>query len=547
MPSLTVYRLRDPLHGDVPDVFDQVIYPEALVDCAKYNYIDDQMTARLYLPAADPEQPRWAPFIRDGFGDIAIEPNAASQALLVVSVHRYKRNRLFAVAFGHARFLLRHELVEPAFGRRVALNLLYEDDHAGTGASRIRQVDARTIEANVRRARVQRSRDTTFETFGVDPQRDLMDRIVGAPRDVNQFGTRVSGGDSIRLELDMVFSGLGPLLRQLLTVWGRSTYRTHFAWIDKVRAVKDQAVLERLHQRTAELVATAVDDVDLAPPEIIDWDRAATFTYDFGDHSEYDDLSLDDYMKTVRRSRTRRFDYQRLVAHRVLAKDVDGGTIGRWSVARALVGEFDLDGIHYILDDGHFYAVAADYLAELDEFIKDLGQPEIPLPSTRAATLEDDYNKAVTDGAPDRLLLDKKTIQPGPRTTPIEICDVLTAAGELVHVKRKLGSSDLSHLFGQGYISAETIHAGPGLRSAVRERIVEQARAQKKDINLFSDLVGNPFSATRLTVVYAILANWKGKEPQQRLPFFSKVNLRHHTQQIRRMGFHVAFAAVDAL
>ncbi|HEV8172289.1 MAG TPA: DUF6119 family protein, partial [Actinoplanes sp.] len=162
----------------------------------------------LYLPAANPEPPRWAPFIRDGFGDIAIEPNAASQALLVVSVHRYKRNRLFAVAFGHARFLLRHELVEPAFGRRVALNLLYEDDQAGTDASRIRQVDARTIEANVRRARVQRSRDTTFETFGVDPQRDLMDRIVGAPRDVNQFGTRVSGGDSIRLELDMAFGGL---------------------------------------------------------------------------------------------------------------------------------------------------------------------------------------------------------------------------------------------------------------------------------------------------------------------------------------------------
>jgi uncharacterized protein (TIGR04141 family) len=453
---------------------------------------------------------------------------------------------LFAVTFGHARFLLRHELVEPAFGRRVALNLLYEDHDSGADASRIRQVDARTIEANVRRARVQRSRDTAFETFGVDPQRDLMDRIVGAPRDVNQFGTRVSGGASIRLELDMAFGGLGPLLRQLLTVWGRSTYRTHFARIDKVRAVKDQALLERLHERTAELVAAAADEVDLAPPEIVDWDRVAAFTYDFGDHAEYDDLRLDDYMETVRRSRTRRFDYQRLVTHRVLARDVDGGALGRWSVARALVGELDLDGGHYVLDDGHYYVVATDYLAELDEFVKDVDPPAIPLPPTLATTLEDDYNKAVTDGAPDRLLLDKKTIQPGPRTTPIEICDVLTAAGELVHVKRKLGSADLSHLFGQGYISAETIHAGPDLRSAVREKIEEQARMQKKDISRFSDLVADSFSTSRLTVVYAILADWKGKEPQRRMPFFSKVNLRHHTQQIRRMGFHVAFAAVDA-
>jgi uncharacterized protein (TIGR04141 family) len=122
----------------------------------------------------------------------------------------------------------------------------------------------------------------------------------------------------------------------------------------------------------------------------------------------------------------------------------------------------------------------------------------------------------------------------------------MTAQGELIHVKRKLGSSDLSHLFSQGYISAETIHAGPELRAAVRAKVEEQAQVQQRDAAKFCRFVKEPFSPSDLTVVYAILADWKGKPPRDRLPFFSKVNLRHYAQQLSRMGFNIAFAAVDA-
>jgi uncharacterized protein (TIGR04141 family) len=542
-----VYRIRDTLDGEAPSVFDEVVDSQALDSCQTYDYSDDLLTARLYLPRVHPQFPRWASFVRSGFADATLDLGVANQALIVASVRRYNRDRLFAISFGHARFLIRHELIEPAFGRRVALNLLYEEDIAAeSDQSRIRQVDARTIEANVRRSRVQRSRDTIFETFGVDPQRDLLDRIVGVPWNVEKFGRRISGASSLHLEVDIDFGQLGTLLRRLLTLHGRTTYRDHFSWVDRVRAVDDPVLLDRLRDRTVELAVPGVSEIDLAPPEIVDWDRIAAFTFEIGNRAERDDLRLDDYLEAVERSRTRELDYRRLLAHRVTARDGDGGVVAQWSVARTLFGEFELDGAHYVLDDGNYFVVAGDYLEELNDFIGAIATPTIALPATAAAVLEDAYNKSVAADGGDRLLLDKKTVQPAMRTTPIEICDVMTSHGELIHVKRKLGSSDLSHLFSQGYVSAETIHAGPDLRASVRAKIDEQAQVQRRDAAKFCHLLDEPFSPSGLTVVYAILADWQGKPPRDRMPFFSKVNLRHDAQQIARMGFNLAFAAIDA-
>jgi uncharacterized protein (TIGR04141 family) len=548
MPSLNVFRIRD-LDGDVPAIFDRLVEPEELDRCTVFDYADDGFTARLYLPIVRPQPPRWAPFVRAGFPDAPIGLGTANQALIIGSVRRRRRNRIFAVCFGHARHLVRSELIEPGFGRRLALNLLYEAAAAGgeISQSRIRQVDARTIEANVRRARVQRSRDTTFETFGVDPERDLLDRIVGVPRDVDSFGRRISGGDSVHLDLDLAFEELGPLLLRLLAVHERHTYKDHFAWVDRVRVVTRPSTLDRLRQQTVQLILAAADELDLAPPEIVDWDRFATFTFSVGDKSEYTDLRLEDYLSALDTSRVAQLEYRHLQNHRVRVLDGNGVTVGRWPIARALFGAFDVDGLTYVVDDGHYFEVAADYLQELDGFIRVIEKPAIELPPTSREMSEASYNTGVADGGQDRLLLDAKTIRvAAARTTPIEICDIMTSGGELIHVKRKLGSSDLSHLFSQGYVSAETIHASPNFRATIRRKILEAAQAQDKDPAAFSGYVDEPFSPARLTVVYAVAADWKGKAFHQRLPFFSKVNLRHHGQQLRRMGFKLAFAGVDA-
>jgi uncharacterized protein (TIGR04141 family) len=64
---------------------------------------------------------------------------------------------------------------------------------------------------------------------------------------------------------------------------------------------------------------------------------------------------------------------------------------------------------------------------------------------------EDAFNKQATAEINAALLMDKKLVSATSQTTPIELCDILTAAGDLMHVKRHFGSSDpLSHQFSQG-------------------------------------------------------------------------------------------------
>lgn len=546
MTALTIFKVDFTPSTDLPDGFDEVVEPDLLSQVRIHDYVSDDLVARLYVPRIEPGVPRWTPFVREGFPDVQIGRTQSRKALLLASVS--DSALIFGLAFGHARYDLRDDVVDPTFGRRAAVNLIYESDPEADAqsADRVRQVDARTMEDNVRRARIQRSRDATFETFGIDPERDLLDRIVGVPHDTDRYGRRITGGRSLRLDTDLSFDDLPGLLSDVATAHSRTTYRRNFSWVDQVTAVKDEALLDHLRMAVLELIKGGSADVDLAPPEIVDWDNISTFTYEFGERTPRMDLKLNDYLEAIESSRVRDLTPDKLAAHRVAARDGDGKVIHRWPVFRCVTAEFELDGVHYVLDAGHFYVVAADYLSGLKEFIATLPGPKVSLPATRATTLEAKYNEKVVSRHPDRLLLDRKLIQPDQRTSSIEICDVLTADGELVHVKRKLGSSGLSHLFAQGYVSAETIHAGPDLRTLVRARIEEQAKRRRRDAKAFLRPFNDPFEAKNATVVYAIIADWGGKPPSERLPFFSMVNLRHYTKRLRSMGFDVALAAVNA-
>ncbi len=56
---------------------------------------------------------------------------------------------------------------------------------------------------------------------------------------------------------------------------------------------------------------------------------------------------------------------------------------------------------------------------------------------------EDEFNRKATGAICPALLTDKKLVSTASQTTPIELCDILTTAGDLIHVKRHFGSSDL--------------------------------------------------------------------------------------------------------
>jgi uncharacterized protein (TIGR04141 family) len=227
---------------------------------------------------------------------------------------------------------------------------------------------------------------------------------------------------------------------------------------------------------------------------------------------------------------------------RIFGVDADENDCVHWPVWRCLVGEVQHHGNTFLLDEGEFFQVSKDYLTDLNAAIAAIPMSNVPLPPTTPTTLEGDYNEGAARGSEQLVLLDKKTVRVEGRTTPIEVCDLLTSGRQFIHVKRHLGSSDLSHLFAQGLVSAELLQSSVPFRKAARAKIAEAA--QGRDGFDFVSEAG--ITTNDIEVVYAIAERWKGRTPVDALPFFSKVNLRETAQNLSSRGFRVGLFQIQA-
>ena len=201
-----------------------------------------------------------------------------------------------------------------------------------------------------------------------------------------------------------------------------------------------------------------------------------------------------------------------------------------------------------MIEEGTFYQIEPDHLAQLNQDVDAIPYTSVELPPSRRESDEGTlkeideglYNERASALA-DHLLLDKKTVTVPGRTSLIEVCDILTRDRQLVHVKRKFSSSALSHLFSQGYVSAELLIDSEAYRARVRAKI---GNANPDFQRLFpeDDLV-----AADWEVVYAIIGPWNNEPASVKLPFFSKVNLREFRRRLRRMGFRVTLGRVPVI
>ena len=196
----------------------------------------------------------------------------------------------------------------------------------------------------------------------------------------------------------------------------------------------------------------------------------------------------------------------------------------------------------FILDGGDFYEINRDYARSLDSYlIRNLLEANVVLPAAKYKEHEGKYNARAAKENPDLLLMDKVQVQPRRGTTTIEVCDLLSAQGQLVHVKRKLGSQLLSHLFSQGYVSADLLLNDDEFRSRTQTKVQRVAGDRSSSFPDFSRA-----KPQDLEVVFGVIANWKPADSvASRLPFFSKVNLRRHVQELKAKGYGVSFSRID--
>jgi len=309
-----------------------------------------------------------------------------------------------------------------------------------------------------------------------------------------------------------------------------------------VKSRLEEEVILRLQEGETE-------SLELSPPDIIDSDQIASFEFHFSSSkrrknpvTSYPDLCLNDYLGEVdSRSKRQNLRSDILSRHSVYAIDSDGTEAGHWAVWKCLFGEFKLDGKSYILDEGEFFEVASDYIADLNAAIDGIPESSVELPDSRPALDEATYNRETANSSRKFILLDRENISVKDQATPVEICDLLSDDRKIIHVKRHLKSASLSHLFSQGLVSADLLQMNSEFREKAHRK-VEKIVSDRQGFDFFNQPIFNPRD---FEITYAVIADWKGRKFSEAFPFFTKGNLREVEANLRSRGFRVTLSQID--
>jgi uncharacterized protein (TIGR04141 family) len=482
-------------------------------------------TARpsLFVASKPPYPPPWQNFLAPHVtGKLEGLFAASSSAVLLIE----RAERLFAVTFGQGRHLLDSEALVYDFGLRVVLNTVAPDQ--------LKSVDARTVDETPMHTRLDRSRDSSFSAFGLDVSRDLLRAVTGTPRD-QTLASRLTGADSLGISTRAQVPDLPALAERLLTASQAEDYKEHFEFIDFMRPEKEPGRLRELEERLITALANLeIADVHLAAPEPVDWLDIEGFR--FSTQDEEDDAENDPRITTYLESRAGdEVSLALLKQDQMLAiRASDHEPQRRWSVFRSIVYEVQIEDQLYVLSAGQWFRVNVDFKDQVEEDLNRLTVLE-GLPDAEPGTDEDAYNLRAAEVV-GGLCLDKKFVYEG-GPDKMEICDILTREGGLIHVKQRGSSSTLSHLFTQGVNSAERLLTDGEFRTAARA----VASAENPE---FADVLPVERPDPGAHEVSFVVITRSARDTFLTLPFFSAVSLRAAARRLQASGFRVSVAAV---
>jgi len=476
--------------------------------------------SKVFFQATATKAPKWLARINA----IAEKPltnlfNAQASALLLLKVDK----RYFAISFGSGWAWLEGSVVERRFGLLAALNCI--------GEEQIKVVDAQQIDTLALSTRSQVSHSSEITAFGLDASRDLMQAVMGKPKDPS-IGTSVTGADALRLVAKLDLADLDKKCSELLKLSKSKEYQKRYGWIDNIEQVKSP-------QQKTELDALLVKSINeketdhlfLSPPRIRDIMTDEEYKLPFGEDDDEPDYDLEIEKLLPRLNKKLPVTIQTLKKNHIDVF-INDAPAGRFSIYAAMVFEIKNLNSLFCLIDGTWFKVASSHVEEVNKKVKAIKTSKIDLPNAKKGEKERAYN---TRAAKEKgfLFLDEKLIMYGGGQSKIEICDLMTDKPEYVHVKKSGGSQVLSHLFNQGVVSGQSLMDSP-FRELCKEHVTGKYWLHLED---------GKFNAGKSTIVFALILS-KPKNVPSGLPFFSKQTLVNAKDQLNRFGYTVEIVGV---
>ncbi|WP_117139851.1 DUF6119 family protein [Pseudomonas amygdali] len=482
-------------------------------------------------------RPGWISFVEEQAGtqpDNLIASGAGGVLFLPVD------DRIFAVCFGHIHMALEDEAFERQFGLKVTLNSVPRDG--------LRTLDLATPDAVTFQKRVQASKDSDVQDFGVDVLRDLA-RVAGGTPSEASFAKFVAGRDSLSITCKLASEDLLSKCEQIMQVYRSNTYKQRFPWIDNMQVVRDRATLSALDRKLFAAITAlrggGESELHMAPPEIVDYQEGCLLHYNgFGSSgTDFHSLSIEDYVAELDRCGFHGTIDDIRDRHYIKAKAPDSEVFKvQWRVYHCFTFETSIgtDGVSnsYVLFSGQWYCVERNFKRQVEARYQAI--PRVTIIGPTHCRNERELIAHLEDSRADLLCLDQVKINPlGVRYANIEPCDFLSNARQFIHLKDGHSSGPISHLWSQGVVSAESLVSDADFRKKLR-KVVSTRRSAA--LALLPAINGRVARAD-YTVVYGVM-----RKPYRNgdldLPFFSKVSLQAAVDRIEQLDIPVALEII---
>jgi len=492
-----------------------------------------------YFRARSEKTPPWAVALNPLFPGLNNALNMSNRLVIFLPVGE----RIFAVCFGYGSSTLEWSAIEPNFGLRFAARRLNPDE--------LNEIRSRRIDASSRTQSVQISVGTDLRNFDIMLEGEFVRKLVG---ELDGEGLSIEGlgaivaTDSVAFKaetnLGRVAEVLGMMLREvserrvkdeLLFVDSLEPLRSNSVIVEQLELLLAAKVFEgmsgRLSNRMNDTTMAALDQyvLEFSPPDGISIEDVESIEVYHGKLSPHGSVQKLESMTFVGLRDAlasfgqRRFGKASLKNVKLMARGHDGEPASQMQPLKNWLVFEAGDGIRrYILTLGRWFALKEDYTERLNE---DLTEIEVvteilDLPAWDVGIHEGPYNLKVAAKCPAFICLDQVDVRAGDGDE-VESCDLFHENGYLVHVKRYNGSQTLSHLFSQGFVSAQLIAGDIAYRTGFIAAVTERG----------SSFVRAAEDAPRV-VTFAIGFSKDGQLPAD-LPSFSKVNLRDFAKRLR--------------
>lgn len=444
-------------------------------------------------------------------------------------------NRFFALVFWTWwRFLLNKWIHEERFWLKVTLNSVKKDS--------IKAVDVTNLEWNWLQSRIQSVKPNSSENFWFDIERDLVKAITWRSKDDTKYWTILTGKDSLNVRIKLDITELKSFLWILLEQYENKEYEKDFPWINSLYEIENIIDWKECYwykflndKLIEEINKSEPEGVHLSIPDIIDWSDFWGFSYKTWKKKELvDNLSIVQFKKAIW-DEVKFDDIKRKSIY--LYSSLSETYKDHWKIKDCIYFEYhdDKKNQTYILTWWKWFKIKDSLVSDVNTYFKNIDRNNefTIIDYSDDHKDENEYNEAFAKEN-NCLALDKALTNIQWHSS-FELCDILSPNKHLIHIKRYSGSSVLSHLFNQWFVSANYL-----LDKEIRRKVINNLK--DKLIWDFEIKEDDRPNNTWYSIVYWIIKkdNWKEFD----IPFFSKMTLMHIVKTLTNIWYKVSIFTI---